>query len=99
MPEGVIVEFTGPFREIAQARNVTIEIEGKTTLEGLIRKLSEMYGEEFGKRIISEEGTGIRADSAMVAINQRVIDLSKALSQPVAPGDRVVFALAITGGG
>jgi len=99
MPEGVLVEFTGPFREIAKTRSVTVEIGSGAPLEVLISRLSDMYGDEFRRRVVDDQGTGLRADSSMVAVNQRVISPPGALSQPIKPGDRVVFALSVAGGG
>jgi len=99
MPEGVSVEFTGPFREITGARGVTVNIGRVTSLGSLISTLSKMYGEEFRRRIVDDEGAGLRADSSMVAINQVVVDPVGALSRSVRSGDRVVFALSIAGGG
>jgi len=99
MPEGVSVEFTGPFREITRTSGVTVDIGQVTSLGSLISTLSKMYGQEFRKRIVDDEGVGLRADSSMVAINQVVVDPVGALSRPVRSGDRVVFALSIAGGG
>ncbi|HYA21948.1 MAG TPA: MoaD/ThiS family protein [Thermoproteota archaeon] len=99
MPEGVLVEFTGPFREITRTRSVRIEMNSEASLKLLVSRLSDMYGDEFRRRVIDDKGTGLRADSSMVAINQRVIDPADALSQPIKPGDKVVFALSVAGGG
>jgi len=99
MPEGVVVEFTGPFREITGRRSTSVDIGSAITLGVLISRLSALYGEEFWRRIVDDEGTGYRADSTMIAVNQRVVNPSGALSQPVKPGDRVVFALSVAGGG
>jgi molybdopterin converting factor small subunit len=99
MPEGVLVEFTGPFRDIAKTRSVTVEIGSEAPLEVLVSRLSDMYGDEFRRRVVDDQGTGLCADSSMVAINHRVINPLGALSQLIRPGDRVVFALSVAGGG
>jgi len=99
MPEGVLVEFTGPFREITKTRSVKIEMNSEVPLKALVSRLSDMYGDEFRRRVVDDGGTGLRADSSMVAINQKVIDPAGALSQSIKPGDKVVFALSVAGGG
>lgn len=99
MPEGVSVEFTGPFREITKTRSVTVDVGPIASLGSLVSRLSEMYGQEFRKRVVDDESVGLRADSSMVAINQVVVDPIGALSKPIRSGDRVVFALSIAGGG
>jgi len=99
MPEGVSVEFTGPFREITKTRSVTVDVGSVTSLGSLVSKLSKMYGQEFRKRVVDDGGVGLRADSSMVAINQVVVNPIGALSRPIRSGDRVVFALSVAGGG
>lgn len=93
------MEFTGPFREITGTRNVVIDVGSASTLGSLIARLAETYGEEFKRRAVDDLGEGLRADSSMVAINQVVVNPVGALSRIVRPGDRVVFALSVAGGG
>jgi molybdopterin converting factor small subunit len=99
MPEGVLVEFTGPFREITKTRSVRVEMDSEAPLRVLISRLSDMYGDEFRRRVVDDQGTGLRADSSMVAVNQRIVNPLDALSQSIKPGDKVAFALSVAGGG
>ena len=95
----VDIELTGPFREFTGQRKISILVEDKVSLIEFIKKLSGMFGQKFGDRIIDPQTGELKGDQAMVVINGRIVDPNRRTAYEVKPGDKVIFALPLAGGG
>lgn len=92
------VDFTGPFRDICGCRRIGLDIDKELDLPTLIGEMTSKFGSEFTKRLgLSEEGYD--GDLATVIVNGKVVGGSRFREVALRPGDRVVFAPSLAGGG
>ncbi|MBO3802930.1 MAG: MoaD/ThiS family protein [Candidatus Brockarchaeota archaeon] len=93
----VEVEFVGHFREVCGCRSLSLEV-GEASLLDLVREVLDRFGEAFGRGLGLEDGR-YDGERATVIVNGTVVEGSKLKEKTVKPGDRVVFAPSLAGGG
>jgi len=92
------VDFTGPFRDICGCRGIGLDVDKELGLPTLIGEIESMFGLGFSERLgMSEEGYD--GELATVIVNGKVIGGPKFREVVLKPGDRVVFAPSLAGGG
>jgi len=92
------VDFTGPFRDICGCRNIGLDVDKELGLPTLIGEIASKFGLEFTKRLgMSEEGYD--GELATVIVNGTVVRGPKLREVVLKPGDHVVFAPSLAGGG
>jgi len=94
----VEVEFIGPFQEIAKCRCLTVKIDKELTLFTFVKRMGDVFGSAF-ERKLDLRGEEHDDDLAAIIVNGTVIEGSRLTSTKVRPGDHVVFAPSLAGGG
>jgi len=92
------VDFIGPFRDICGCRNIGLDVDRELALPALIEEIASKFGSEFTERLGLSEG-GYDGELATVIVNGKVVGGPKLGEVVLRPGDRVVFAPSLTGGG
>ena len=99
MAESTIeVDFTGPFRDICRCKNIDLDVDEELSLQKLIGEIASKFGFGFMERVgMSEEGYD--GELATAIVNGRVVRGPKIREVVLRPGDHVVFAPSLAGGG
>jgi len=82
--------------KILSGRRVTIELTGPQTLGGLLRELTDSYGQEFYDAVCNEEG--YHAEKAAILINGVSAAAIGGPDTILNDGDEVTILPAIHGG-
>ena len=94
----VELELVGRFRELFKRKNMRISVEPGATLLEIINELGEAIGVDLRSEFIGPDGKPME-ESSLIIVNGRVVDLSRISKHPVNPGDRIVLAPSVAGGG
>lgn len=92
------VDFTGPFRDICGCRNIGLHVDKELSLPTLIGEIAAKFGLEFTERLGLSEG-GYDGELATVIVNGTIVGGPKLREVVLRPGDHVVFAPSLAGGG
>ncbi|UCB48854.1 MAG: MoaD/ThiS family protein [Deltaproteobacteria bacterium] len=90
----VDVELLVPYKQIAKAQNVQVEIEGNT-LENLLQSLIKLFP-ELENHLMDEEVPG--ALPFLLLINGKVVPVADPTEICLKPGDQVGFTRVVAGG-
>jgi len=92
------VDFIGPFRDICGCRGIGLDVDKELGLPALIGEIASKFGIKFSERLGMSEG-GYDGELATVIVNGKVVGGSKFREVVIKPGDCVVFAPSLAGGG
>lgn len=93
------VKFYPPLNTAAGRCRIEISTEGLATVQDLINRLLEQYGQEVRHILFDNKGRIIPAWCVFINNRQPVhFNRPEALETVVADGDTVVFLLALAGG-
>lgn len=94
----VELELVGRFREVFKQKSMRIRVEPGTSILGMLEELSSMTGVDLRSQFIGPDGKPME-EASLIIVNGRVVDLTRIGEHPVKPGDRVVLAPSVAGGG
>jgi MoaD family protein len=94
----VTVHYLGPIRVILKKRDEEIEIDLKTTVLKLLRKLANAYGKVFQQEVFDDGGDQLR-ESLIVTINGKAIGQLNGMNTGLQSGDVVTLLPLFAGGG
>lgn len=93
----ITCRFLGSLRQLTgDRREEKIEIGGEPTLGGLLRALTERYGQAFAKRLIAEGGQ--LSPSVLVSVSGQSEHAARRLDTVIHDGDEITFLNALAGG-
>lgn len=81
--------------EFFSNKEIEVEVDEGTDVEGLIETLKGIYGREFYEKIMKD---GSLKEFIVILLNGLSIGMKDGLNTPLKDGDRVVFALSLSGG-
>ncbi len=90
----VKVEVLGHLNQITGKKEFEVDLD-EPTIEGLIDRLSSIYGDNFG-RAVRDPGSG--GFLVLVLVNGQDIDFLQKSSTQLFNGDKVVMAPLVAGG-
>ncbi|MFX1275262.1 MAG: MoaD/ThiS family protein [Promethearchaeota archaeon] len=90
------IEFLSILSEFIDRDELEIPIQNKISLDSLIEKMIEKYGDEFRNRILDDNGNLHKF--ILLAINGNQITSSDEMDILIQSGDEVSFIPAIAGG-
>lgn len=93
----VTVRFYATFREIAGEEELSLNLDDQTTVEVLLRKLFERYGDKL-KNVLIDSSTGNLAKYVKIFKNGRDIDFLGGLKATLSDGDLIVMFPPVAGG-
>lgn len=94
----VELELVGRFRELFKRRSMRISIEPGTSLLEIVTELGRAIGVDLRSEFIGPDGKPME-ESSLIIVNGRVVDLTRMSEQFIKPGDRIVLAPSVAGGG
>ncbi|MEM2687185.1 MAG: MoaD/ThiS family protein [Thermoproteota archaeon] len=92
------LELVGRFRELFKRKSMKISVEPGTSLLKIIMELGDAIGVDLRSEFIGPDGKPMD-ESSLIIVNGRVVDLTRISEQIVKPGDRIVLAPSVAGGG
>jgi molybdopterin converting factor small subunit len=94
----VELELVGRFREIFKKRSMRIRVEPGTSILRMLEELGRTTGFDLRSEFIGPDGKPMD-EASLIIVNGRVVDLTRIGKHIVNPGDRVVLAPSVAGGG
>lgn len=94
----VELELVGRFREIFKGKGMKVHVEPGISVLRMLEELGRMTGVDLRAEFIGPEGKPMEEASLMI-INGRIVDLTRIGEYRVNPGDKVVLAPSVAGGG
>ena len=94
----VEVELVGRFREIFNRRSMKINVKSGASLMEVLEELSRVANTDLRSEFIGSDGKPME-ESSLIIVNGRVVDLNRISEHRVNPGDRIVLAPSVAGGG
>ena len=94
----VKVQYLGPIRVMLDKREEEVEISLKTTIQGLLKKLTSLYGKTFEREVFEEDGQNIR-EELVITVNGTAIGQLDGLRTNLKWGDVITLFLLFAGGG
>lgn len=94
----VELEFIGKFREIFNRKVMRIYVKPETSLLNLLENLGRTIGIDLRSQFIGPDGKPVE-EASLIIVNDRVVDLDRLSECYVNPGDKVVLAPSVAGGG
>jgi MoaD family protein len=85
----VRVEFIGQLRELTGAKEITIAVEGRATLDSAMKTLTDKFGGALRERIFEE---GKLSDELLLILNGRSVRPADLTSVGLKDGDNIVLA-------
>lgn len=93
----VKVKFRGVFRWLSKESQITVELEEAGTVNGVVKKLTKSYPEEFKRELVDPELKDPRPN-ALILVNGREISVLNGLETKVNEGDEILFIPILHGG-
>lgn len=93
------IQFFGSIRESAGKTSDEMHLAPDTNVSGLMRMLSEAYGNGVRGELLDENSPGGLRDDLMVTVNESIINHDKAADITVNPGDVIALYPTFPGGG
>jgi len=93
------IRFFGSIRVVVNTTKDELGYSPDTTVSGLLRLLSDKYGEELRGELLDEKGSGGLRDDLMITLNDVIINHEKASETEIGPGDIVALYPTFPGGG
>jgi molybdopterin converting factor small subunit len=94
----VELELVGRFREIFNRRSMRISVKPGASLLEILEELSRVTNTDLRSEFIGADGKPME-ESSLIIVNGRAVDLSMISEHRVNPGDRIVLAPSVAGGG
>lgn len=94
----VELELVGRFRELFKRKSMRINVEPGTSLLKIIMELGEAIEVDLRSEFIGPDGKPMD-ESSLIIVNGRVVNLTRISEQFIKPGDRIVLAPSVAGGG
>lgn len=94
----VELELVGRFRELFGRKSIRISIEPGTSLLKIITELGGSIGVDLRSEFIGPDGKPME-ESSLIIVNGRIVDLTRIGEHFIKPGDRIVLAPSVAGGG
>ena len=94
----VELELVGRFREIFNRRSMRISVKPGTSLLEILEELSRVTNTDLRSEFIGADSKPME-ESSLIIVNGRVVDLNRISEHRVNPGDRIVLAPSVAGGG
>ncbi|MCL2401780.1 MAG: MoaD/ThiS family protein [Oscillospiraceae bacterium] len=82
--------------KILAGRKIFVELSEQSTLGGLLRQLTDIYGQEFYDAVC--DGTGYRANKVAILVNGANIAAVGGIDIQLKDGDDVLILPVISGG-
>ena len=92
------IQYLGPVRAIVNKREEELELSLTTTIHGLLKRLSDTYGEAFKKEVFEDDQKSVR-DDLIVTINGKAIHQLDGERTRLKLGDIVALLPIFAGGG
>lgn len=92
------LELVGRFRKIFNRRSMKINVKPGASLLEVLEELSRVTKTDLRSEFIGPDGKPME-ESSLIIVNGRVVDLSRISEHRVNPGDRIVLAPSVAGGG
>jgi len=93
----VKIRFFGSIRVAVEKSSDDLDLFPDTTVYGLLRELSDIYGEDLHSELFDDSG-GLRED-LMVTVNEAIVSHENAGEIRLNPGDTVALFPTFPGGG
>jgi len=93
----VKIRFFGSIRVAAKKHSDDLGLTSDTTVHGLLRELSDIYGEDLRAELFDVSGE--LRDDLMVTVNDAIINHKNAAEIKLNPGNAVALLPTFPGGG
>jgi len=90
------VVFLGPFRQVTGAKDIEVPMDDNETVQDLLTKLVDKFGQEFKKVMFYE--TGRLRENLVIRLDGENIDAKDGLATQIRAGQELMIMPAVTGG-